>query len=237
MIEVWYEETLEPTDLVVSDIVKSLSDEITTPAKKIREDARGIVRVDRPRWGLLDPTKYNLLSVGKGSSFYLIRLGFQLDIEPQLRQRGVRFVYARCQAYLWPAADGQPQPTVYDVIPRDLYDQEPRKINVKVNPQIKLDKIEASVAEASTDFTVGVVEPVIIGWPGNDERSPYWDLRPSNRDLIGVRHLWVVVELPAGCQGVRLAILVEGDIQTRFGFIHIGPRTCEWDGRFSTLIQ
>jgi hypothetical protein len=157
MSEIWFEEELSPAEATVGETVKSLVLGGGQADWEVRDCARGVVRADRPRWGQLDPAQSHLLPSGGDSRFYLVRLGFQFDIPQENRDKGVRFIYARCGAYLWPTLNGQPQPTVYEVIPRDLYEGEQRRISVKVGPQIKLDQIEASLGEVSTDFSVGVV--------------------------------------------------------------------------------
>lgn len=72
-------------------------------------------------------------------------------------------------------------------------------------------------------------------WIGEGEcRPPYWDLRPRNRMLLGVRHLQLVVEAPLNCNGTRLATQAEVTFRRTldpFPLIHghvSGPRvlTC-----------
>ncbi len=240
MDDVWFTEELIPAEATVEQAVKSVMDVTKASGKgvnqQIKRTARGIVRVDRPRWSKLDPASF--LSSGQKARFYLVRLGFQFDVPQEAREEGARFVYARCSAYLWSAVDGQPQPTVYAVIPSDLYEGPEHKVSVKVGPQIKLTQVEASLGEVSTDFTVGVVEPAIVGWPGDDERAPYWELRPLSKTLLGLRHLWLVIEVPEKCQETRMAAMAEGDIQThRFGLISIGPKERVWQSRPFVIIS
>lgn len=240
MDELWFEEELIPTIATVEEIIKSIIDASETTAneadRKVRDTARGILRVDKPRWGGLDVASHRLLSSGQEARFFLVRLGFQFDVPQDQRDLGTRFVYARCEAYLWPATDGEPQPTVYDVIPRDLYEGDLRKVSVKIGPKLKMDKMEASIGEVSSDFTIGIVEPVIVGWPGENERAPYWDLRPKSKTLLGVRHLWLVIEMPTGCSGVRLTVGAGGDLDTYLGPIPVGPRIRELARRPAILV-
>lgn len=241
MTEIWFEEELVAADAAVEQTVQTITEVSKSNAadtdRRVRNAARGILRVEKPRWEKLDAATYKPLTSGEASQFYLVRLGFEFDIPPEVRDEGARFIYARCYAYLWPGDDGQPQPTVYDLIPRDLYEGEPRKVSLKLGPQIKLDTAEVSLAEVSTDFMVGVVEPVIVGWFGKDERAPYWELRPQSKTLLGIRHLWLIIEAPAGCNSVQLATMAEGDIQTHFGPIPIGPKIRSWEGRNIVIIK
>jgi hypothetical protein len=233
MEESWFEDELLPTDATIEGAVKGARGVST---KDVQAEARGIVRADRPRWRRLEASPEQLTS-GVPTTLYQVRLGFQFDVPEAGRKSGAHFVYARCAAYLWPAAGGEPQPTVYDLYPSDLYEGEPRKVAVKFAPELKVLDVGGSLGEISTDVAVGQVEPVVVGWPGEGESAPYWELRPLSKKLLGVRHLWLLVEVPEGCSGARLAALVEGDLQTRFGPIPIGPRKRMWDQRPSVVIR
>lgn len=233
MSEVWFEDELLPTVATAETAVKGVKGAIP---EHVQTEARGIVRADRPRWRRLEASPEQLIS-GVPATLYQVRLGFQFDVPQPAQKSGAHFVYARCAAYLWPAAGGEPQPTVYDLYPRDLYEGEPRKVAVKFRPEVKTVKVGVALGEISTDISVGQVEPVVVGWPGEDECTPYWELRPLSKRLLGVRHLWLLVEVPQGCNGVRLAAMVEGDVQTRFGPITIGPQERLWDNRPSVLIR
>jgi len=241
MTDIWFEEELVPAEATIEHTVKSIAENkqasVEEVDKQIRSSARSILRVDKPRWGELKDDSAKLLSSGKPVGFYLVRLGFQFDVPQQIRDQGAHFVYARCSAILWAASAGQPQPTVYEVIPHDLYEGQPRQVKVEIGPGIKLSGVGVSLGKASTDFAVGFVEPVVVGWTGKDEREPYWDLRPKSKALLGVHHLWLVVEVPTGCNAVRLAARVEGDLQAYFGVIPVGPRVREWKSRPSILIE
>lgn len=236
MNDIWFEEDLLPDEKQVDQIAKDVSRTAHVKAADIREAARGRVLVNQPRWIELDPKQLQLLGTDAGERYFLVRLGFQFALPREERGRGAAFVYARCSAYLWPFEGGQPAPRVYEVIPSDLYEGKAQTINVKLGPTLKLDKLEASAGEVSTDVTFGTIEPSIVGWAGEDERSPYWELRPTTRSLIGTRHLWMIVELPSGCSGVQIATMAEGEIQTRFALVPVGPRVRTWDGRYTVVI-
>jgi hypothetical protein len=239
MEDLWFEEELIPSEGTVEQTIKSSKrDNQNSEIKdqEVRNTARGILRVDRPRWRELN-NEQQLLKSGVAACFYLVRLGFQFDVPQDSRDKGARFLRARCSAYLWPDEKGQPQPIVYEVIPRSLYEGEPRRVSVKIGPELKLGVVEGSLGEVSTDVTVGFVEPVVVGWPGKDERAPYWDLRPQNQTLLGGRHLWLVIEVPLGCSGVRLAAKAEAEVQTYLGPFRLGPRSHEWAERPTVVIK
>jgi hypothetical protein len=233
MDEIWFEDELLATTATVEAAVKGIKE---ATSADVQAEARGIVRADKPRWRRLETSPEQLTS-GVPATLYQVRLGFQFDMPKSGQKSGVHFVYACCAAYLWPAAGGEPQPTVYDLYPRDLYEGEPRKVAIKFAPELEVLDVAGSLGEVSTDVTIGQVEPVIVGWPGGGECAPRWELRPLSKKLLGVRHLWLLIEVPQGCSGVRLAALVEGDLQTRFGPIPIGPTERAWDKRSSVVIR
>lgn len=242
MDDIWFKEELVPAEATVEQIIKSIirdnQTSVSEADQKVRSNARGFLSVDKPRWGELDPASHELLRSGQEARFYLVRLGLQFNVPSEAYGKRTSFIFARCSAFLWPAQSGQPQPTVYDVIPRDLYGGDPHPVTVTIGPELKLGEIfGVELATISTDFTIGTIEPVVIGWPGKNERGPYWDLRPNSQTLLGWRHLWLVIEVPHGCSGMRLAVRVEGNLQTHFGPIPIGPRSRQWDSRPSILIK
>ena len=133
---------------------------------------------------------------------------------------------ARCSGELDPAVGGEPAPTVYEMIPRALYEGEPRRVSVTVEPSLALGPLKASAGQVRLEHTQGAVEPAITGWSGDDERLPHWELRPKSESLVGVRNLWLALELPGGCSAARLTVRAEGDVRTkRFGIIPAGTET------------
>src|SRR5262249_1537914 len=161
MDEPWLEETLIPSEESATQTVKFIRDQGRSAAEaqeELRTTSECVLRIDRPRWIEVDAR--TLMKSGHVGRFLLIRLGFQFDLAVTAREKGARFSYARCSAYLWPEQEGQPQPTVLDVIPRDLYEGEPRRVTLKLAPSISFgETVKASVGEVSTDVIVGTVEP------------------------------------------------------------------------------
>jgi hypothetical protein len=133
MDNLWFEEELVATEGTVEATVKSL--QLSDPgsnAEDLRSASKSVLRYSKPRWGELDPLQSKLLGSGQDSRFILTRFGFEFDLSEHGRETGSRFTYARCEAYLWSAKEGEPQPTIYDVIPKDLYEGEPRKVQVNI---------------------------------------------------------------------------------------------------------
>ncbi len=242
MEDLWFEEELLPTELTIEEVVKSTPSQRNQTNQQARSEMRGILRVNRPRWRQLSKDERDsLLKSGTKADFYLVRLGFEFDIVEDTNNKGVCFVEAHCCARLDPAQQGQPQPTVCEVIPQYHFEGKPCTMSVKISPTIQLGMIQAGIGEASKDISVGYVEPEITGWYGDNECEPYWKLRPKSKKLKGIRHLWLIIESPLGLlgtKGVKLAVRVEGILQSRrFGLIPVSPRISQWERREQTLIK
>jgi hypothetical protein len=157
---------------------------------------RAQVRIYRPRWQALQLDAVALHG-GQTGTYLLLRLGYEFALDREARDAGAQIHFARCEARLWPSTTGGPQPTVYDLFPKDLYEGEPQKVTLKLAPSLEIASgVKGQLGEVSTDITVGVVEPAVVGWKGEDEAAPYWELTPKSKSLIGVRYLWLVVDVP-----------------------------------------
>jgi hypothetical protein len=232
----WNEwEELEPTVETIQTVTRGMADP-RAGEQAIRQTILARVRAQTPDWKLVaDPSPF--LASGRAAQFYQVRLSFEFDVDKAARDAGARFSYARCTARLWSAAGGAAQPRVYDLYPRDLYEGDPRTVKVEFGPEIKAADAGLSLGSLSTDISVGQVEPVVVAWKGDQEREPYWDLNPKNKMLLGLRNLWLLLQVPAECDGARLALRVEGDVEARWGPIPVAPKERLWDQRPSVLIR
>lgn len=236
MDDIWFEEELMPTDQTVEQLTKQVKvPDLTRTVTEVK-DLRAQVRMHTPRWERLTDTQ-KLLSSGVVAAFYQVRLGFEIEVSKTAREAGARFEYAQCSARMWSAASSRLQPSVYDLYPAYLDEGEAREISVEFGPEIKVGDVGGSLGKISTDMRVGQVEPVIVGWKGEGEREPHWELRPQSKTLLGVRHLWLLIQVPEECQGARLAVQVEGDVQAHWGILPVGPKHRVWDERKTVLIR
>lgn len=192
---------------------------------------RATLRVDKPRWSELDLANRELLTSGEDSRFLLVRLGFQFDLSGEPGWTKTRYRHARCAARIWPDRELATQPTVYDILPKMLFEGEPPMREITIGPTLEIRGVKASVGSARMDLTAGVIEPVVVGWLGEDECEPYWELHPKGKPLIGTRHFWMIVEIPGRAEKARLAVMAHAQIDTRFGPIPVGPRAHIWEKR------
>ena len=238
MSSIWFEDELALSTAEIDEVIKSSGSAAQPEVDplQLRESARGLVRIHEPMWRLLAPEEHGPLMTGEGEARLLVRLTCEFEIPPSARERGTVFRSARCLAYLWPADGSQGMPQVYDVAPHDLYEGEQSTVQLKLSPSVKLDPVEVSLGEVSTNVAIGTVEPVIVGYLGDEARAPYWEIEPQHKPLRGMRTFWLFITLPQGCRGIQLAAMVDGQLQTRWGLFYVGPRERAWDGRYKFLI-
>lgn len=235
---IWYAEDLAPTETTVLALAKATMRSLASVRAQVDAEVRGKVLVNRPDWERVKDTS-NLLTSNRAADFYRVRLGFQFELTDDAEQKHAQFVYAVCAAELWSATDSVEQPRVYEMFPRDYYDADkPPTATFDLGPELKVGEIGGSLGKISGAVRVGQLEPVVVGYPGKEEREPRWELRPQSKTLIGVRYLWLLLQVPHACQGARLRVRAEGDIQTRhLGQIAVGPKERVWDKRPSMLIR
>ena len=249
--EIWLEEVLVPPEGLVEEMAKGLAslDERHLAAEKsldlaalrqakdkaaaigryIEERARGILRVHHPRHRPLTPEEAAHLPMAQGN-LYLVRLGMELDVLPPEREAGWAYTVAWCRAYLFSPETGV-QPRVLDLYPQRLYEGGPTAVRVEAGLGLKAGPVEAQIAQLGADLHVGQVTPVTLGFFGEEERAPYWELRARETPILGVYHFWMIVEQPPGCGPVRLAMMGEGNLQTRLFNIPVGPKERAWAHR------
>jgi len=236
MSDIWYEEELAPTEQTLEELANHVKRLDLPEAVRTSRAIQAQVRLYTPIWQRLADTSQILTST-RGAAFYQVRLGFEVEIARQAREDGARFTFALCTAYLWSASNSQVQPSVYDLYPAYLDEGQQRVISVEFGPELKVGEVGGSLGKLSTDVHLGQVEPLITGWKGKGEREPHWELNPQSKTLLGQRHLWLLIQAPEECDGVRLAVQVEGDVQMYWGILPVGPKERVWDKRKSVLIR
>ena len=236
MTNIWFEEELTPTVQTVEQLTSHVKGPEQEHSVTALNETRARVRLHTPRWERLTDMQ-KLLTSGTTAVFYQVRLGFEVEVSKAAHKAGAQFEYVQYSARMWAAASSRLQPSVYDLYPAYLDEGKAREISVEFGPEIKVGDVGGSLGKISTDVRIGQVEPIIVGWKGDGEREPHWELRPQSKTLLGVRHLWMLIQVPEECQGARLAVQVEGDVQTHWGILPVGPKQRVWDQRKTVLIR
>jgi hypothetical protein len=229
--EIWFEEELGFRDenieleLLGADSGHEISRQ---QILDIAQGIKGIIRVHPPLWRLLDSTQ--MMKSEIPSYFYLIRLGYEFYVPKNGQQPFKEFVSARCEAYLW--SQSEPQPSVVNLFPCDLYDGSGVKIiRIKTASELKIEHIEKSGEFNFGELQLGHIEAETIGYFGEQQQMPFWEIDPLGRSLHGTRHFWMVVQVPQKHKCIRLSARAEGKVQTTIGRIVIGPKTNAWNQR------
>jgi hypothetical protein len=195
---------------------------------QVRKTFKGIIRAHRPGALRLAPG-----AKGKGSDAlpyargdaYLVRLGVEFDLPEELKAAQYRYKKVYCRVFL-EADDPACAPTVLEVYPDRLFEGGPRTVKVEFKPAITWNEVEASPGSATTDVQVGVVAPATVGFLGDEQRAPYWEMTEKQQEILGRYHFWFVLDVPAGCDpaAIRLGLLGEGDLKFHIGPFPMGPR-------------
>lgn len=199
-----------------------------------RERLKGIIRVFRPGIVALAPG-----ATGRGSDAlpyargdaYLVRLSVEFDLPEELRAARYRYKKVYCRSELT-ADDAACRPTVLEVYPNHVYQGKPRIVKVEFKPALTWHEVEAGLGSATTDVQVGVVAPATVGFLGDEQRKPYWEMTEQQQEIRGRYHFWFVLDLPAGCdlRGMWLGVLGEGDLRFHLGPFPMGPKRRQREG-------
>lgn len=193
----------------------------------VREDLKGIIRLHQPRALPLAPDTGGLgsdaVAYAHGTS-YLVKLGVEFDLP--LRLREAKYGYRRAYYRTWlSAGDAACLPAVLRVYPDRLVRGERRTVRVELKPSLSWNSVEGSLGSVATDVQVGVVAPATVGFAGDEQRAPYWEMTEQGEAILGPYDFWFVLDVPRGCDpaGVRLALLGEGDLKFSLGPFLMGP--------------
>jgi hypothetical protein len=187
------------------------------------------VWTSRPLWRWLAASESSGFQGEEAAKFLLVRLGFQFVIPLKLYEDGFRVVWARCSALI--QGDAHVAPWVIDLFPKDLYGGGAKQVKVTLSPKLRFGSLEASMGGATGSIDIGRVEPVIVGYPGRDEREPYWEISPKEVDLLGVRTFWLSLAVPPGCREIVLSAKAEAEVRRRRLKYFLGPKLQRWSER------
>jgi len=253
--ELWFEEEIAPAEGMVETVAKAL-DPALLPADEaaalrllldalegltkgqraaaVRERYRGIIRVFKPGVLRLAPD-----TRGRGSdarpyargAAYLVRLTVEFDLPSELKEAQYRYKKVYCRAQLTADSDAC-APTVLEVYPDRLFQGGPRMVKVELKPALKWNDVEGSLGGVTTDVQVGVVAPATVGFLGDEQRAPYWEMTEKQEAFLGPYHFWFVLDVPPGCDlnGISLGVLGEGDLRFHIGPVPMGPKVRQREG-------
>lgn len=197
-------------------------------AEAVRERLKGIIRLHQPRALPLAPgttgTGADALPYAHGRA-YLVKLGVEFDLPDKLK--AAQYRYRKVFHRAWLTAESEDcLPTVLRVYPDRLTRGGPQTVKVELSPSLKWAGVEGSLGGISADVQAGVVCPATMGFLGDEQRAPYWEMTEKDEAILGPFDFWFVVDVPRGCDPatIRLALLGEGDLKFNMGPLPMGPR-------------
>lgn len=197
-------------------------------AVALRAELKGKFRLHQPR---ALPLAAGATGVGADARpyahgrAYLVKLGVEFDLPDKLKEAQYR--YRRVYYRAWLTAAGENcRPTVLRVYPDRLTKGGPQMVKVELSPSLKWAGVEGSLGGVSADVQVGVVCPATVGFLGDEQRAPYWEMTEKDEAILGGFDFWFVLDVPRGCDPatIRLALLGEGDLKFNLGPLRMGPR-------------
>jgi hypothetical protein len=213
-----------------------LSVEIATTLEK---HLQGSIRFHTPRWRPLNERETANLTTDVNTPpasnaklpiteslgqppFVLVRLGieFARPLIPLNWGRQWQFIAAWHRIFLW--SNGQAHPRVLALYPERLHEGTPHAIKLEIEPTLKVEPVEFSLGKLSTDIAIGQVASVIVGYHGQDESNPYWELRPGPTPIEGIYNFWLILEIPPAVP-INLVPLVDADLQVHMWKVPVGP--------------
>lgn len=233
--ETWYEKAAELAELepVLATLAGPLLElpkarRAAAVEQAVRERLRGIIRAHRPGAIALAPglkaKGSDALPYARGTA-YLVRLSVEFDLPPELKDANYYYRKVYCRATV--TADREAcLPAVLEVYPDRLFEGGPRMVKVELKPELTWNEVGGNLGGITTDVQVGAVAPATVGFLGDDQRAPYWEMTEKQKAILGRYHFWFVLDVPAGCDPahIRLGLLGEGDLKFRLGPFPMGPR-------------
>ena len=196
--------------------------------KAAREQLRGIIRAHKP--GAI-PLAAGMKAKGSDAlpyahgKAYLVRLSVEFDLPPELKE--AKYFYRKVYCRVTLTADREAcLPLVLEVYPDHLFEGGPRMMKVELKPELTWEDAGVNLGGLTTDVQVGAVAPATVGFLGEDQRAPYWEMSEKEKAILGRYNFWFVLDVPAGCDPahIQLGLLGEGDLKFRLGPFPMGPR-------------
>lgn len=212
MEDIWIEDRLYPTDNQIDENIRGNNSKNSDDV-----DVNAIVRTGIPKWKKIvdEPNDIN--------TYWLIHIRFEFETLRPV----TKFQYANCQAYVQNEFPDEPLSTVIQIFPRNITEDGPKDVNIKIEPSFKLSfanlSAEVGLGEISKQF-VGRISSETVGFFGDNDCKPHWKLNPGRYQIDGIRDFFFVVRQPFGCRKISVRTLVEARIETHKGLFHVRPK-------------
>lgn len=213
-MNIWIEEELFAED--AGEVFES-RENVPTP--------KTFVRIYEPRVKNLSSAETRSIDFTKPDHHYaIVKLGCELDPGNDARQLKAGFSAAKVSVPVW--GDGKTYTKVFSLFPVELRNGTPQAVKIKLEPTIEVaSTVKVGLGSLETDVLVGQVAPSIVGFKGDHEMRPYWNLEHSNQaPLYGMRNFWLLLEAPKLASHCFISCVISTSLQTMAGPLHFGPK-------------
>jgi hypothetical protein len=193
--------------------------------KGITESVGAFVRIYEPRVKALTSPEISSIDFTKPDHHYaLVKLGCELDPGNEARRLKAGFSTARVSVPVW--GDGKAYTRIFSLFPTSLKEGSPQTVKLKLEPSVEIASlVKVGVGSLETDILVGQVAPSTIGFKGDHEMRPYWNLQHVNQaPIYGMRDFWLLLEAPRAANHCFISCFIATTLQTTVGPIHLGPK-------------
>lgn len=182
------------------------------------------VRIYEPKYKTLSSTEVNSLKFTKPNHHYVIvKLGCELDPGIEARQIKVGFASAKVSIPIW--GDGKTYTKVFSLFPIEFRNGNPQSVKLKLEPTVEVaSAVKIGLGSVETDVLVGQIAPSAIGFKGDHEMRPYWNLEHHTQaPLYGMRNFWLLLEAPSLATHCFVSCIVETTLDILAGPFRLGP--------------
>lgn len=215
-MNIWFEEEL---------VAEPVGEGFESSQESSEEYPKASVRIYEPRVKILDASDANSINFTKPDHHYaVVKLGCELDPGNDARQLKAGFTAAKVLVPLW--GDGTTYTKVFSLFPVELRTGTPQAVKLKLEPAIEVaSTVKVGLGSMEIDVLVGQVAPSIVGFRGEHEMRPYWNLESSNQaPLYGMRNFWLLLEAPKLSSHCFISCVITTSLQAAVGSFHFGPK-------------
>jgi hypothetical protein len=215
-MNIWFEEEL---------FSEASQDSLGTKGTESAGSFSSFVRVYEPREKILNSEEINSIPLAKPNHHYaIVKIGCELDPGNDARAAKAGFTSAKVSVPIW--GDGKNPTKVFSLFPIEINRGVPQSVKLKIEPTISVASVlEVGLGSLEADILIGQVAPSIVGFKGDYEMRPYWNLKHKRQaPLYGMRDFWLLLEAPEPSNHCYISCIIVSSLQTPAGLVSLGPK-------------
>lgn len=183
------------------------------------------VRINEPKVKILSSSEISSIDFTRPDCHYVVvKVGCELDPGNESRWFKAGFSAAKICVPIW--GDGKGTIKVFAIFPIDMNEGTSQVVKLKLDPSIEVASvISASLGSIETDILIGQIAPSVVGFKGEHEMRPYWNLQHhSQAPIYGIRNFWLLLEAPLMSKYCFISCYIVTALQTAIGPMYFGPK-------------